>query len=891
MRLRMAMLVSVLVVSVAAAPRQPADPLAALRQSFLAPPPDSRIMMRWWWFGPAVAKPELARELEAMKAGGIGGVEVQPVYPLEPDDASRGIKNLPFLSDEFLEAVRFANDKARQLGLRVDVTLGSGWPYGGASVGVDQAAGKLRVERAAARAGSSRPMPPAIGAGEQLITRLPAGDGSGDTLFFIASRTGMMVKRAALGAEGFVLNHYDRAALDSYLETVGSRLMRAFDGSPPYAIFCDSLEVYESDWTPDFLETFAARRGYDLTPHLPALVRDAGPETAALRHDWGQTLTELVGERFVAPLQAWARRNHTKLRMQGYGIPPATVSLSKSVDLPEGEGAQWKTLSATRWASSASHLAGGSVTSSETWTWLHSPVFRATPLDMKAEADRHFLQGINQLIGHGWPYTPERIEDPGWRFYAAGVFNDKNPWWIVMPDVALYLQRLSFVLRQGTPMNDVAVYLPTSDAYAAFTPGHVNLIETVRAKVGATAIPQVLDAGFGFDLVDDDALASARPYRAIVLPGVERIPFQTLQRLEQFARNGSALIATRRLPAIAPGFTATSAHHAQIRDSARRLFEAPDAPGRFVRDEAELGTTLRRLLQPDVVMSPAAPDVGFAHRRTDEADIYFVANTSNLRQAITADFRVEGATAESWDPMTGRIAPQPAARSKGGLAVPLDLEPYASRVIVFPRHGGSTDATLAARTRSATSAPARPAPTVTNLSTGWTVTFQPGGPSVAMDPLRSWTEDEGTRYFSGVATYERDLVATDAMIARGRRVRLDFGEGQAIPPQNLRSGMQAWLDAPVREAALVFVNDRRVGSVWCPPYALDITGALARGPNRLRIVVANLAINAMAGRPLPNYRLLNLRYGTRFDAQDMDKVQPVPSGLLGPIRIISGDAK
>ncbi len=89
---------TMLLVSVfAAAPRPAADALPALRQSFLAPPPDSRIMMRWWWFGPAVTKPELARELETMKAGAIGGVEIQPVYPLEPDDASRGVRNVPFV--------------------------------------------------------------------------------------------------------------------------------------------------------------------------------------------------------------------------------------------------------------------------------------------------------------------------------------------------------------------------------------------------------------------------------------------------------------------------------------------------------------------------------------------------------------------------------------------------------------------------------------------------------------------------------------------------------------------------------------------------------------------------------------------------------------------------
>src|SRR5260370_5514691 len=124
-----------------------------------------------------------------------------------------------------------------------------------------------------------------------------------------------------------------------------------------------------------------------------------GPQTKALRRDWGMTLTELFNERFVAPLHEWSKQHHTLLRIQAYGPPAVALSSYVHADLPEGEGAQWKTLSATRWASSASHIYGHPVTSSETWTWLHSPAFRATPLDMKAEADRHLLEGINQLVG------------------------------------------------------------------------------------------------------------------------------------------------------------------------------------------------------------------------------------------------------------------------------------------------------------------------------------------------------------------------------------------------------------------------------------------------------------------------------------------------------------
>lgn len=874
--------------------------------------------MRWWWFGPAVTKPELEREMRLMKEGGIGGFEVQPVYPLALDDAATGIRTLPFLSDEFIDALRFTSEKARELGLRMDLTLGSGWPYGGPQVPVSEAAGRLRIESARADGDRRRIPLPDISTGEKLLAVflaraqdktlvaeslrelsdikdgavwLPDGiAGPHEVLFFISSRTGQMVKRPAVGAEGFVLNHYDRAATENYLKNVGDRLMQAFGPHPPYAVFCDSLEVYNSDWTSDFLEEFRKRRGYDLRPHLPALAADVGPQTLAIRHDWGQTLTELLNERFIAPVREWSRRNRTLFRIQGYGIPPATLSSNALADLPEGEGPQWKTLRASRWAASASHLYGRQVTSSETWTWLHSPSFRATPLDVKAEADQHFLQGINQLIGHGWPYTAAGVEYPGWRFYAAGVFNEKNPWWIVMPDLALYLQRLSFLLRQGQPANDVALYLPNDDAWAHFTSGNAHMIEMLRERVGPDVIPRVLEAGYNLDFFDDDALKQVgrvekgalalgtNKYRIVILPGVESMPLDTLRKLEEFARGGGILIATRRTPNAAPGFLATAADHNQIRELSRRLFEGPSALAHFVADENhQLAAMLTSRLSPDVSFSPAAPDIGFLHRRTPDAEIYFLANTSNRRQSVQATFRVQGLKPEWWDAFTGRVTPMEAVTlSEEGTAVRLDLEPYGSRVVVFTRRA-------LARPTARRLAPQPPL----DLSRGWRVTFGPNGPSMQMDQLRSWTEDERTRYFSGLAVYEKDVDVPEGLLEDGLEVRLDFGEGQPVPARPMRTGMQAFLDSPVREAAVVYVNDQRAGSVWCPPYSVNVTRLLKRGTNRFRVVVGNTAINYMAGRSLPDYRLLNLRYGVRFEPQDMNNLQPVPSGLLGSVRLVA----
>jgi hypothetical protein len=247
-------------------------------------------------------KPELEREMRLIKAGGIGGFEVQPVYPLTLNG------NFNYLSPEFLDALRFTGEKARELGLRMDLTLASGWPYGGPHIPATKAAGKLRVDRVA----------PKLADGETLIAQVGG-------LYFVSSRTRQTVKRAAVGAEGFVLDHYDRSAVDAHLKAVGEPMLEALKRTPPYAIFSDSLEVYNSDWTPDFLAEFQKRRGYDLTPYLPALVNDIGEKTAAIRHDWGRTLTEL--QNYAAPLSDWAHTHNTRLLRPTERLPrrsPAT---------------------------------------------------------------------------------------------------------------------------------------------------------------------------------------------------------------------------------------------------------------------------------------------------------------------------------------------------------------------------------------------------------------------------------------------------------------------------------------------------------------------------------------------------------------------------------------
>ncbi|HEX4486224.1 MAG TPA: glycosyl hydrolase [Terriglobales bacterium] len=861
-----------------------AQNIEAIQKGFQTPPDDSRIMMRWWWFGPSATKEEITAELQHMKAAGIGGVELQATYPMAVDDPANGFRNYRYLSPEFLNMVSFASHTAKELGLRMDLTIGSGWPYGGPYIPMELAATRLRMdarEIAPGRTSVARPVPYE---GEHLIAAfiargslgetsadtfheldlsgdgpiaVPKDDGPRTLVFFISSPTGQDVKRAALGAEGYVLDHYSQAAIETHLREAGDKLLGAADPGSIHAIFCDSLEVFDANWTSDLLSEFQRRRGYDLKPLLPLLEFDSGEKSIAVRRDYGRTLTEVFEARFLVPMHDWAVKNHVLFRMQNYGMPPASISSYRNVDLPEGEGFPWRKLTSARWAASAAHLFGKPVVSSETWTWLHSPAFRATPLDLKAEADLHFLMGINQLVGHGWPYSPPQAGTPGWTFYAAGALNDKNPWWPVMPDLSRYLQRMSYILRQGKPVVDVALYAPTEDVYATLKPvstNYINLFERTGELIGPQIVPDILNAGFNFDVIDDGTLAEAtkQHYKVVVLSGAHYIPDATKNWLKEFTRNGGVVVAVDQKP-------------------------EGEWPGLAVVAEKGLSTRLASLTEADLKLDGGAEDIGHIHRQLDDADVYFLANTSNLPHNVHAQFRSKQVSAELWDPLAEKTQGLKISDGK----IQLDLEPYASRVVIF----------------RAQSKPSGPKKLLANrgekdLSTGWTMTLPNSSANKSVNLPYSWSSEAATQFFSGTASFTKDI--TVSIPEAASHLYLDFGaavpaEREALSAHTLRGySFAALVTPPIREAATVFVNDQRAGSIWAPPYRIEITGMLKTGPNSIRVEVYNTAINELAeGGRLADINALTEHYGLRFKLQDFDDLKPLPSGVLSKVKLIT----
>ncbi|MGZ0153674.1 glycosyl hydrolase [Kribbella sp. WER1] len=798
-----------------------------VRRQFRNPPPEARPMMRWWWFGPSIDRDEIDRELNAMAAAGLGGAEVAFVYPMAPVTA-------PFGSPEFLELIGHASRTAQSLGLRFDVTLGSGWSYGGPHVGTTYAARQLHWDRREIGADAYDVPIVAAWPGDEFVAayvgdgsagtpssyvevpvrdgiiQVPAGGQPREVLIATSRVTGQNVKRAAAGAEGHTLDHYSAAAAQEHIRAVAEPLLKA--AMPVGSVFCDSLEVYGGDWTRDMLTEFAERRGYDLRLRLYELLVDTAG-ARELRIDFGRTLSELYEDNFLKVFRSWAAGHGVPFRIQSYGEPPATMSSYRFADISEGEGWAWRGIPETRWASSAANIYGQSVVSAEVWTWVHSPAFRATPLDLQGEAHEHFLSGVNHLIGHGWPYSPSDGPGLGWIFYAAGALDDRNPWWPTATALFGSLHRLSWVLRQGTPVRPVKIYIPASDAYVAGGPEPYNLYRVARRLIPEAVPRTIRDAGLDFDLIDDDATAAVDPadVPVVVVPAGTTVPPATRTWLD-------AVVA---------------------------------AGGTVVTDITTLADQL-----PSAPLTPA-PDVGVVHRRLDDADLYFVANTSAEPRTLTL-----ATPLEHWNPLSA----EPRTTST------ITLHAYESAVLLPP-----TGAEAVAGSTQLVGA----------LEGPWTVAFDNDTHPVAL-PHR-WEDDPARTTYSGSATYQTQVDLPDT----ADRLLLDLGPGTPVAPDSEpyvpHNSYRALITPPVGVAADVYLNDVHCGTLWAPPFQVDLTDAARPGANDLRIVVHNTAANALSA----DQHLLDAaadsitRYGLRFDLQHVEHAtEYLNSGLLAVPRIL-----
>jgi hypothetical protein len=348
-----------------------------LFEKFQNPAADARPMVRWWWNGNCVEAEEIKRELEVMKEAGIGGVEINSIA-MPPEAKNTNAKPLQWAGKEWIEMVKVASDKAKELGMITDLIVGSGWPFGGRFLSDDEIMQRLGVKKVDVKANSeinlnletilsfknqdapgteiekptsdvelfsAKLIPVNVHTLDEIIditsevndNRLVYQIDNKDyvLVFVYNERNFKHVYYGSPGADGPIMDHYKTEAVRAYLNRL--KAIEEETGLPLSelirALFCDSIELGGSNWTDDMKEQFLAQNGYDITPWLPFVIqpqqqpnrfetsKELGETIKRVQYDYYNTIIKVFLERFTREFQDFCTENNVLCRYQAYGTP------------------------------------------------------------------------------------------------------------------------------------------------------------------------------------------------------------------------------------------------------------------------------------------------------------------------------------------------------------------------------------------------------------------------------------------------------------------------------------------------------------------------------------------------------------------------------------------
>ena len=869
---------------------------------------------RWWWMGNAVDKENITRRLEEFAEAGIGGVEITPIY------GTKGYEDhfLQHLSEEWMEMLIHTLEEGERLGLGVDMILGTGWPYGGPQVEPEYAAGKLYIQSFELKEGERIIQKIQVAEDEQpdlaevqfLYAFYEGGQKTdltgqldGDQIDWIADKdcmlyavisgkTGQRVKRSAPGGEGFVVDHFSNEALNDYLKPYEDSLGPVLNKLR--AVFNDSYEVYQANYTPEFVDEFHQRRGYDLCDHLPALY--AGTQSEDLTRiisDYRLTLSDLLLENFSVNWTNWANDHSFKSKYQAHGSPGNLIDLYAAADIPECEsfyatqfdipGFRWEESDANiaepdhimfKFSSSAANIAGKPLTSSETFTWLREH-FKTALSQCKPEVEQLFLAGINHTFFHGSTYSPDEAEWPGWKFYASVNFASNSTIWEDAPSMFAYLSRCQSLLQSGQADNELLVYWPFYDVLDVDNDGELLLQLSIHNKEDWLVptpfyqlVRDLIKKGYSIDFINDSYLASAKErsgdiqvpggrYKALIVPDCKNMPLPTFGYLTRLHEEGANVFFTG-LPESVPGY------HNHIEQTSKLLEMIAEEKGNLAITDIIAQVLTNMGIEGEKLVDMG---LGFIRREMNDGKVYYLVNhtPNEIDGYVTI-----GSPAKSvliLDPMTGSTGEARIMSRNGNTDVYLQVKP--GQAFLLRTYDDEKADAPAWEYYAESGDPVE-------LTGPWDVSFISGGPripdDIRMQELHSWTSfSKKAEAFSGTAKYTIQFENPDPHVAAWL---LELGD--------------------VRESARIWVNGEYLDCLWANPFEIRI-GKLQEGTNTLEIEVTNLSANRLrdlelSGREWKIFYEINMvnRHYTEFDASGWD---PMPSGLLGKVRIIPQEPK
>jgi hypothetical protein len=570
-------------------------------------------------------------------------------------------------------------------------------------------------------------------------------------------------------------------------------------------------------------------------------------------------------------------------------------------------------------AISGAHIYGKNVVQAEAFTTVRME-WDEHPGNIKTLQDRNYTLGINKLVYHVFTHNPWMDRKPGMTLDGVGLYFQRDQtWWKPGKAWVTYASRSQALLQEGKPVVDIAVFageeIPTRailpERLVSTLPGIFGkeVVEQEKIRLankgnptqkvaGVTTVKNMAHPenwvnplkGYAYDSFNADVIKTATvvngkvmfaggaSYSLLVLPQQHQlnpnqiITDETINKLIDLVKSGANIIIGDK-----PVFNAGLYIDPKSESLRTELWG-----GNFREKSMESGKYLVKTLgKGQVVKGPFAPsdfnsldlekdfiaqeasgayakDIAWTHRKTADADIYFIANQQGTERNINISLRTSGKLPEFYDAVTGDLLAAGDFRFENGRTLfPLNLAPNASVFVL-----------LGAEANQATAKGANSIKTkeVLTLQKPWALNFDEafGGPkeTVVFNTLEDWTSNnnDAIKHYSGTVKYSTTFKHKPA---KNKQLWMELGE--------------------VGNMASVKVNGVDCGVAWTYPYRVNITKALKKGNNKLEIEVTNTWANRLIGdQALPEEKRVT-KTTAPFRLQDKGLSK---AGLLGPVKVL-----
>lgn len=741
-------------------------------------------------------------------------------------------------------------------------------------------------------------------AGDWVIVRI-GHTSTGHTNYTGGAGLGLEVDKFNADAVKLQFNNWFAKAFSETDPALAKEVLKVFH--------IDSWECGSQNWSDNFSAEFKKRRGYDLMPYLLVMtgvpLQDAETSEKVL-HDVRQTIAELVNDVFYTVMKEQAHAKGCVVSAES--IAPTMMSDGllhyKHADLPMGEfwfnSPTHDKPNDMSDAISGAHIYGKKIIQAESFTTVRMD-WSEHPGSLKIVGDRNFALGINKMVMHVFALNPFTNRKPGVTLDGVGLYFQRDQTWFKQSKAWIdYLTRCQALLQMGNPVVDIAVFTGEEVPRRSLLPDRlVNTLPGIFGKEKVEAERKRLENngqplrqkpdgvinsanmadpenwidplnGYSYDSFNPDALLMMKVKNGrVVLPGGASYAVLVFPDQHQANPNNHSMSVTVAKKILQ-----------LLNDGAKIIMSKDYVQGEGMNDnDSELKNIIAEIMKPGkkgkLVLTPYTDadfsqlgvekdvlinnktktlnnTIAWTHRKTADAEIYFVSNQTAAAQQFSVQFRdAKDKYMELWDPMSGAISEMSLSNEANKYAI--GIPAGTSYFYIFRKvHSKSIGEIVAAPgERTELVLPAK----------NWHIQFDKnyGGPDqpLQFDAFNSWTTsaDTAVKFYSGTAVYTADVAWNET----GKNVSLQIDS--------------------VYNIATVKVNGIDCGTVWTYPYSVNITKALKPGNNTIEIAVTNTWHNRLIADELvaPAKRV------TWTTAPFRLKDKPLlPAGIVGEVKLI-----